>query len=282
MSAATEFAKAFRLEPGEALAYLRGRDTRVTTDWRDLWQPEHAREFTISRLTRADLLDTIRKGIVDSVGGDLSRTDWLKDTQAMLEKAGWWGEQQVIDAVTGEAVTTTFNARRLKLIFDANARTAYAAGQWKRLQQTKRSHPYLRYIALLDGRTRPEHAAWHNLTLPIDHPFWRTHFIPNGWNCRCRVVAVSQAEYDRGVAPDGSPLIKEAPALETRPWFNARTSETIQVPVGIDPGWAYNVGEADQQARAMDNLVKGKLAGLDPEIAKVARAARMSLPTGGG
>jgi len=26
------------------------------------------------------------------------------------------------------------------------------------------------------------------------------------------------------------------------PWENTRTGETVQVPVGIDPGWDYNPG----------------------------------------
>jgi uncharacterized protein with gpF-like domain len=33
----------------------------------------------------------------------------------------------------------------------------------------------------MDGRTRPMHAAWHNTVLPFDHPFWKTHYPPNGW-----------------------------------------------------------------------------------------------------
>ena len=43
----------------------------------------------------------------------------------------------------------------------------------------------LRYVAVLDARTRPEHRAWHGLILPIDHPLWDTHYPPNGWGCRC-------------------------------------------------------------------------------------------------
>lgn len=44
--------------------------------------------------------------------------------------------------------------------------------------------------ALLDARTRPEHAAWHGVILPVDHPWWKRHYPPNGWKCRCKAMSV--------------------------------------------------------------------------------------------
>ncbi|GAB1460425.1 hypothetical protein MASR2M50_21990 [Thauera sp.] len=123
--------------------------------------------------------------------------------------AGWWGEK-TITGKDGEQRTTTFDARRLKLIYDTNTRTAYAAGQWERIQRTKTAFPYLRYITMGDEKVRASHRALHNLVLPVDDPFWDYYLPPNGWRCRCRVVAVSQRDYERGMAPDGSKLKKAA------------------------------------------------------------------------
>ncbi len=73
---------------------------------------------------------------------------------------------------------------------------SYAAGHWARFE-AKRIRPYLRYVAILDGRTRPEHALWHNVCLPVDHPWWDTHAPPCGWNCRCTLQTLTERDVAR-------------------------------------------------------------------------------------
>jgi len=265
MTDAQAFAQLQKVTPSEAVSYLRARgQLAVTYGWQDLWQDEHAQQFTISRLTHADLLQTLRDKITASVEGDLSRRDFMRDARSALEDAGWWGTSEVIEPETGEILKTKFDPSRLKLIYDVNTRQAYGAGQWERLQSTKRTHPYARYITKGDERVREAHRAWHNLTLPVDHPFWQTHWCPNGYRCRCRIVAVTQKEYDAGVTPTGAPMVKEAPEIVLRDWLNRRTGETLQVPVGIDPGFGYNPGQARQ--RALNQLVQDKLVALDAPL----------------
>jgi SPP1 gp7 family putative phage head morphogenesis protein len=269
----SQFARLFALTPEGAAEYLAGRERlAITYDWRALWQDEHAQQFTVSRLARLDLLKAIYEGIVQSVGGDLTRRDFARDVTQLLQKSGWWGKVEVMDPDTGELLATRFNPARVKLIYDTNVRMAHAAGRWERIQAAKGTHPYLRYITKDDGRVRDEHAAWHNLTLPVDHPFWRTHYPPNGWRCRCRVVAMSQAEYDRGKSPTGDPLRTKAPPTETVEWVNKYTGDVEQVPVGIDPGFGYNVGVAGQRRAAERRLVETKRASLPPALAAAAQA----------
>lgn len=42
---------------------------------------------------------------------------------------------------------------------------------------------------------RLQHKAWDGLTLPADHPFWQTHYPPNGWRCRCRAVPMRAKDH---------------------------------------------------------------------------------------
>ncbi len=260
---AQAFARLHRLEPAQAIAYLRQRQQiSLTYGWQDLWQDEHSRHFTVSRLASADLLQSLRDQISASVQGDLSRRDFLRDAKAALSQAGWWGRNEVLESASGEIHTTTFNPSRLQLIFDINTRQAHAAGQWERLQGSQQSHPYLRYITRRDERVRQHHRSWDNLTLPIGHAFWGTHFPPNGWRCRCRVVAVSQREYDRGTAPGGARMIKQAPDIAWQQWENRRSGQTETIPAGIDPGFGYNPGRS--AARQQHKLVRDKLLALDP------------------
>jgi hypothetical protein len=100
----------------------------------------------------------------------------------------------------------------------------------------------LRYIAVMDERTRPLHRAWHNTVLPIDHPWWETHFPPNGWNCRCSVQALGEPDLKKlglkvSENPPSSPLVPRAVN-------SPQGKRTIMVPKGIDPGFAYNPGIA--------------------------------------
>lgn len=273
MSAASDFAELQKLAPKEAVAWLRARGAKLTKSyaWQDVFQDEHGYQFTVSRLARLDLLQALHDGLVQSVGGDLSRKDWTRDAEKLLADAGWWGTKAVTDPETGEIVYTKFDPARMKLIYDVNTRQAYSTGLWDRVERSKKTHPFVRYITKGDERVRASHRQWNGVTLPVDDPFWTTHWPANGWRCRCRVMSMTRREYDAGKTPTGEALKKEAPAVELREYVNPRTGEISKVPVGIDPGFAYNPGMARKQA--LQDVVAGKLAGASPDLADAARRA---------
>jgi uncharacterized protein with gpF-like domain len=126
----------------------------------------------------------------------------------------------------------------MRVIYDTNMRTARAAGQWERIQRTKRAMPYLVYTLGPSREHRVEHLRWANLCLPADDPFWDTHMGPNGWGCKCGVRQVSRYEFDQ-MQQDGT-ITTDAPEERYVKWLNKRTGEEETVPEGIDPGWAYN------------------------------------------
>lgn len=285
----TEFAKLRSLPPAEAIAYMQGRQLVAETyHWHDLWESEHERAFTVSRLTRADLLEAVQESLTKAVAGDLTRRDWMADTRKLLQGAGWWGDVQVTDPRTGEQLKSRFNNARLSLIFDVNTRQAAAAGQWQRILRTKESRPYVRYLTMDDSRVRELHRSWHNVTLPVEHPWLETHRPPNGYRCRCRLISMSRAEYERGhvltrpgaETDQDAPLVKELlkkepPADALVSWENPRTRETQMIPAGIDPGFAYAPGTtgANQAFKAM---VENKLQRLSPAIRQEVEAHRLN------
>ena len=278
LSAAEEFARLYRLTPDRALAYLAGRKRITPTyNWQDLWHDEHARQFTISRLTRLDILKSLQDGIIAAVNGDLSRRDWLKATREYMQSEGWWGERQMIDPETGKTVSTTFNPARLKLIFDTNTRQAHAAGRWQDIEAAKVTHPYIRYITKGDSRVRDEHAAWEGVTLPVDDPFWDTHAPPCGFRCRCRITTLTQAAYDKKKA-DGS-IRAAAPAGRETDYVNKRTGQVSRVPEGVHPAFAYNPGKAAMRDAGEAQMVSDKLAATP---AALGAAAAQELPLGAG
>lgn len=270
MTPAQAFAALRRLTPEGALAWLRERGQITQTwSWADLSAQEQALQFTVSRLASVDLLAELRQMIIDSVEGDLSRTDFVRDARAALARKGWWGTRDVQDPATGETVTTTFNPTRLKLIYDTNVRQAAVAGQWDRAQDTKRLFPYLRYVTMADEKVRESHARWHNLVLPVDDPFWNAHMPQNAYRCRCYVRQVSQREYERGTTPTGQRMDKTAPPERLHTWTNPRTGEELQVPEGVHPAFVGNPGR--DRARALQRASAEKLQTLPPDLARAAR-----------
>lgn len=224
--------------PEEALAYFRSKKLKVGFSYLDVWREEHAFAWTVAKAMTADVLDSIRGAVDGAIADGTTFRQFKKDLTPVLQGLGWWGEQPMIDPLTGERPTVELGSpRRLKIIYDTNLRVARSVGQWQRIQRTKRTHPYLLYQLGPSQRHRPEHAGWEGTLLPADDPWWDFHYTPNGWGCKCWIRQVSRGEAARiGVTP-------RRPSSRTVEWVNGRTGEVSRVPVGIDPGWDYNPGK---------------------------------------
>ncbi|EBT2028284.1 phage head morphogenesis protein, partial [Salmonella enterica] len=103
-----------------------------------------------------------------------------------LQKLGWWGQQVVVDSAGNAQKVQLGSPRRLALIYNVNTRVAYNAGRYAQMMSDADAFPFWQYVAVMDGRTRPEHARLHGLVFRYDDPFWRWFYPPNGWQCRCR------------------------------------------------------------------------------------------------
>ncbi|GHU21442.1 hypothetical protein AGMMS50243_19160 [Betaproteobacteria bacterium] len=97
---------------------------------------------------------------------------------------------------------------------------------------------------------RAQHVAWDGICLPHDHPFWQTHFAPNGFGCCCRIIAVS--------AP-GKGDITEPP--EGWDEIDPATGEQK----GIGKGWGYAPGASEEEELRW--IAEQKAAKLPGEIA---------------
>ena len=169
------------LPPEEAVAHFRAKGFHVGFDWRDTDASTHVRSFTVAKAMKLDILEDIQRAM-DAAIAEGRTFEWFQDNlEPTLRKKGWWGRQRMVDPVTGEArIVQLGSPRRLRIIFDTNLRMAHAHGRWQGIERLKEQMPYLRYVSVRDARTRPEHARWHGTVLPVDHPFWRTHYPPNG------------------------------------------------------------------------------------------------------
>ena len=85
-----------------------------------------------------------------------------------------------------------YNKRWLKTEQDTAFGIAQSADQWNDIENDKDLFPMLQYQTALDERVRHEHAGWDGIKRPVDDPFWDTRMPSNGWNCRCRVIKLTE------------------------------------------------------------------------------------------
>ncbi|WP_137136625.1 phage minor head protein [Rhizobium sp. FKY42] len=263
--------------PVEVTGFFDRKTATPAFSWADVWAEEHAYRFTVAKAVELDVLNAFRGTIAQAIAEGKGFDNWKPLIEKELTKLGWWQPRMVADpsGIQPERMVNFSSDRRLKTIFWSNMNSARAAGQWERAQRSKKTLPYVLYLRTTSGDPRPEHLLWVGTILPIDHPFWNTHWPPNGWLCKCQVRMISAREAERllgtervyGKDADGNEIRVRytdqvpdlGPDLEYR---NRRTGEVSMVPPGIDPGWQTNPGLA--RASTLIQNLETKLAVADP------------------
>ena len=93
-----------------------------------------------------------------------------------------------------QKVYDAYNVQYLRTEYNFAQASALMAARWKKFEQDGDRYN-LQYRTMYDKRVRRTHRMLHNITLPIESPFWDKYFPPNGWNCRCTVVQVRKEKY---------------------------------------------------------------------------------------
>lgn len=250
------------LKPDDVVRAFEARGAlKPTVRWSEMMHGDHAVGFTVAKIAKLDLLRTMHASIDDVLRNGGTYESWKAGIQPALKKAGWWGAVTNPE-LTGTGETIIVNNRRLRTIYNTNVRMSMATGHWARIQRQKDVLPYLRYLPSTSEHKRPLHMSWYGILLPVDHPFWQTHFPPNGWGCKCHFEQVSERKMRRMgwvVTPDD-----QLPKAARR--FLPANGDPIMVPDGIDPGFSYNPGTAHLRAvaaKAANSIQQALDAGLD-------------------
>lgn len=215
------------LRPSEAIAYLKRKGFAITWDWQEVDAATHGRAFTVAKATRLDLLQDIRNALTDNLERGQTLRDFQNNLRPTLEAKGWWGKQVVVSPEGEAEVVQLGSPRRLATIYQTNLQSAYMAGRYAAAMESSGSHPYWLYLAVMDGSTRPGHAVLNGKVFRFDDPIWSHILPPNGYNCRCRFVAISQRELERrGLKVESSQGQTRTQTVETG--VDPRTGEIRQ------------------------------------------------------
>lgn len=221
----------------------------------DVWQEQNALAFTVAGAQSAQMVSDFHQVITKAIRDGTTLAEFREDFDAIVERFGW--------SYRGT------RGWRTRVIFETNLRTAYQPGRWQQAWEAREDRPFLRYVAVMDGRTRDLHRQWNGTILPIGADWWRTHYPPNGWGCRCRVQSLSARDMERRGFTVTEPAPK--PDLVARQVNTPDGARTELVPESIDPGWAYNVGLAGQSARAAQQALR-QVGTMPPEVGAAAVA----------
>jgi SPP1 gp7 family putative phage head morphogenesis protein len=193
---------------------------------------EHGkRAFWISGVNSADVLRDVRDELARAIQEGISRQEFVRTMSDRL--AGQYDDMKDHEIPPW----------RLELIYRNHLQTSYNAGRYRAMIENAGRRPWFMYDAVIDSRTRDDHAAMDGKIFAWDDPIWETWWPPNGHNCRCSVRALTESEMvERGLAPLDSREMDFPPP---------------------DEGWDYNPARL---------LWGAELEGLDPAGRKIAGA----------
>jgi hypothetical protein len=122
-------------------------------------------------------------------------------------------------------------------------KSAYAAGRYAKLTDENglKNFPYWQYVHGYYGKPnqpRDEHVSWDGMILPANHPWFDTHFPPNGWGCHCGIKPLTKEEAERT-----GRILEKVP-------------EEFDNNKGIGEGWAGNPGKANNPVNAVFDSVE--------------------------
>jgi len=123
---------------------------------------------------------------------DYAQLKRVQDAVAKLTEGGgdWKTLQREIAAELGSDTQAT--RKRAETVLRTNGFQAYAAARYRKQQARKDIFPYWKYVTMDDGRVRDRHAELDGVILPADDPFWKDHYPPWDFNCRCIVIEMDE------------------------------------------------------------------------------------------
>lgn len=175
--------------PDEVVDKLKNKMPTLTDDLDKIKGDAYKKAFTISGIAKTSLLADIQESMIKALEKGKGFDEWRSDLFDDLEGKGWANK---FETLNDDEVNVLGDSARLKLIYDTNIRSAYAQASYE--SGIASGAKYIRYVAVLDHRTRQTHADMHGIIKPINDPWWNINYPPNGFNCRCSVMFLKDGD----------------------------------------------------------------------------------------
>lgn len=128
----------------EAVAFLKGKRTLTSEEYKMLSDESRAKAFTVSGYTSLEVLQEFLDCLTKAAEEGTTKEQFLEDMNRFLEEHGYEG----------------INPWKCDNIFRTNMQTALNAGHYKSMtdETTMKLRPYWRYRTAGDGHVRESHA----------------------------------------------------------------------------------------------------------------------------
>jgi len=167
-----------------AAAYIRGKAVASPENFGNLPAQLKQRAFTVAGIEQMDALRRIRDAIAKLPEG----ASW---DEAKREIAA-----EISPYVPAEAGRPDMGKARARAEFTLRTHgfQAFAVSRHQQAMETIDIFPYWKYETVGDSRVRASHAALDGKVLRADDPWWKTHYPPWDWGCRCIVVPLDEED----------------------------------------------------------------------------------------
>lgn len=222
---------AFGLPFKEQIDFFNQKLNLPSQHYDDILHGQHDRGYIVAGAMKADLVTDLREAVRAGIEDGETLADFRKRFGSIVKTRGWTGW-------TGEG-TDEGVAWRTKVIYATNLRSSHAAGRWQQMTDPElmKARPYWRYRHTSNEHPRMQHKQWDGLVLPAGDDWFKSHYPPNGWGCKCRIETINE----RGLQKLGKSTPDKAPDDGT---YQAKTrnGEMVELPNGIQYGWGYAPG----------------------------------------
>lgn len=209
----------FLLEPTphtEAVEFLRGKAALASRAFGELLPELRARAFTVAGIEHHDTLQRIRDLVAEVPAG----ADWdATKRQIVAEASPFFAGRTKRDEDGNEvslsaAEQAAYAERRAELLLRLHGFQAYSAASYRTMDAQRDTFPFWKYQSMGDHKVRDTHAALDGKILPANSDFWRNHFPPWEWGCRCQVVPMLEDEVDEIRAEQSGRPLEQRDVIE--------------------------------------------------------------------
>ena len=164
----------------DAINYFKARGLVKDTDFQTLLAGYAQRSAVARRLMLQQVQSEVMRHLSDAIAKG----------ETFPEFAG------KVDVMTNRLGLAPGAPSYLQMVFRTNVQSAYGAGRYRAMSNpvVQRARPFVQYRTVGDARVRDEHAVLDGKTYRADDQVWQRIAPPNGFNCRCSMITLSQQE----------------------------------------------------------------------------------------
>ncbi len=175
-----------KMNPQEAVKYLRSKGVKVSDDWRAMEAAAHQRAFTVAKVASADALTDIRNKLADATERGLTYKEFAAEITPKLKERG-------VGLTDG----------RLKNVYRTNIQSSMMAGRKTQMDSTMADFPWRQLVAINDNSTTDQCMNLNGKVARADDPFWDKYTPPLHFGCRTSIRSMTDRQLQReGLTPE--------------------------------------------------------------------------------